>query len=91
MVPPYDDRQTESRPVDEGGTERDGAYVSGATGPRTTQEEGLRDVAPEDTPGGRVASPADEMPATDEGEPMEDPGVGPAHYPGTPRGEDGGA
>lgn len=93
-VPPYEGRQ-ESSPVDEGGTHRDGANVGGATGPRENTE-GYSDPSPSDTPGGRVTSPADEMPATEgssEGaRPSgQDPDTGPAHVPGTPRGEEGGA
>jgi hypothetical protein len=51
--------------------------------------DGLTSPAPEDTPGGRTASPADDQPAVDtpDAEPS-DPGVGPAHIPGTQRGED---
>lgn len=90
VAPPYDDRQQESKPVDEGGVVRDGAYVGGATGPRTV-DEGLTSPAPDDTPGGRVASPSDEMPAESTGGPNPQPGVGPAHTTGTPRGEDRGA
>ncbi|MEP6696215.1 MAG: hypothetical protein ABJA34_04960 [Pseudonocardiales bacterium] len=91
-VPPYDGRQT-SASVDEGGTHRDGANVGGATGPRTNTE-GYSSPSPSDTPGGRVTSPSDEMPATDDdgqdsGRPSgQDPDTGPAHYPGTGRGED---
>lgn len=92
-VPPYEGRQ-ESADVDEGGTHRDGANVGGATGPRTNTE-GYSDPSPSDTPGGRVTSPSDELPVSEtsgaDDEPMEDPGVGPDHIGGTPRGESGGA
>lgn len=49
---------------------------------------------PASTPGGRTGSPAgDEQPATEDsgGEPVDEGSVGPAHIPGVPRGEDGGA
>ncbi len=93
-VPPYEGRR-ESADIDEGGTHRDGANVGGATGPRTNTE-GYSDPSPSDTPGGRVTSPSDEMPATEgstEGDRPsgQDPDTGPAHISGVPRGEDGGA
>jgi hypothetical protein len=72
VLPPYDGRTT----GDEG--ESVGKDVEGLTSPEPT-----------DTPGGRDASPADEHPATDDGDDEpSDPGVGPAHIPGTTRGED---
>jgi hypothetical protein len=86
-VPPYEGRQ-ESGEVD--GPEklhRDGADVGAATGPVESDER--KAPEPADTPRGAVASPADEQPAA--GSPGGDPGeasVGPAHYPGTTRGED---
>ncbi len=88
-VPPYDGR-TQGTEIDEGGTHRDGANVGGATGPRTNTE-GYTDPSPSDTPGGRVKSPADEMPATEDSggsESGQNPDVGPDHYAGTGRGED---
>ncbi len=92
--PPYEGRR-ESADIDEGGTHRDGANVGGATGPRINTE-GMTDPAPEDTEGGRMTRPPDEMPApppgTDSDTPSgQGPDTGPAHYGGTPRGEDGGA
>jgi hypothetical protein len=83
-VPPYEGRR-ESADIDEGGTERDGAYVGGATGPRTT------DRPPEDpaqTPRGRVASPADGDDETEVADYEADRGVGPAHQAGVRPGED---
>ena len=92
--PPYEGRR-ESADIDEGGTYRDGVNVGGATGPRTT-DDGLNHPAPEAAPGGRMASPSDELPApelgTDSDKPSgQDPDTGPAHFGGTPRGEEGGA
>jgi hypothetical protein len=77
VVPPYEGRKEAA--------EIDG---EGERGPKTN-EGGLTSPRPEDTPGGRTASPADEQPAAEspETEPS-DPGVGPAHTAGTPRGED---
>jgi hypothetical protein len=87
-LPPYDDRR---KTADVDGPEkehRDGANVGGATGPVET-DDSLDSPEPADTPGGEVASPAEETPAaeTTQDRPT-DPGVGPAHYPGTQRGED---
>jgi len=89
-APPYDDKK-ETASADPGpdAVRRDGAYVGGATAPTETHE-GLTSPDPSDTPGGRTASPADEMPATEstgDERPQEDPGVGPAHVPGTGRAE----
>lgn len=91
-VPPYEGRrETADVDVDPDGEERlhrDGANVGAATGP---VESGAGMTAPEpaDTPRGAAASPADEQPAAESG--GSDPGeasVGPAHHPGTTRGED---
>ena len=88
-VPPYEGRR-DSGEAAETGSEREGARVGGATGP--VEDETPKAPDPEDTPRGSVASPADEQPAghTREGEPDEG-STGPAHEPGTPRGEDSGA
>ena len=88
-VPPYDGRR-ESADVDSDDEKlhRDGANVGAATGPVET-DDSMKAPEPGDTPRGAVASPADEQPAVDA--PEGDPGpasVGPAHYAGTPRGED---
>lgn len=89
VTPPYDGRK-EKADVDESDSP-EGAVLEGATGPATTSS-GLTSPKPEDTPGGRTASPADEQPAeqTPDGPSVEE-GSGPAHMPGTPRGEGGGA
>jgi len=89
-APPYEGRK-QSASDDPGATKRDGANVGGATAPTESAESKAPD--PSDTPGGRTASPGDEQPAaeTPDTKPTEDPGVGPAHTPGTPRGEDSGA
>lgn len=91
LVPPYDDRQ-KTGTVEEGSpVVREGADVGGAGQVRETRDE-MTSPDPSDTPGGRVTSPSDdEQPATPGGEPAPDPGVGPAHTSGTPRGEDSGA
>jgi hypothetical protein len=52
VLPPYDGR-TESGEIDSD---------NGRDGPKTV--DGLTSPVPEDTPGGRTASPADEQPAT---------------------------
>jgi hypothetical protein len=86
-VPPYEGRR-ESADVD--GSEkstRDGAKVGGATGPVEDAEGKAPD--PASTPGGATGSPSDEQPASQMPETdLDDDRVGPAHQPGTPRGED---
>jgi hypothetical protein len=65
----------------------DGANVGGARGVVETHS-GMTSAKPEDTPGGRTASPADEQPAdTSGGDAPTEEGTGPAHTPGTARGE----
>ncbi len=90
VAPPYDDRkQTASADPGPDAVRRDGAYVGGATAPTTSPGEQIS-PDPSETPGGRVATPADEMPATEstgDERPTEDPGVGPSHVPGTGRAE----
>lgn len=91
VVPPYEGRK-ESADVheDPGDARRDGATVGGATEP--TVSSGMKAPDPSDTPGGRTTSPADEQPAAETASTGPDEGsVGPAHVPGTPRGEDRGA
>ena len=86
-VPPYEGRR-ESADVDpaEAGTQ-DGANVGGATGPVADPESKAPDPAGTDR--GATASPADEQPADQMPETeASDPGVGPAHVPGTTRAED---
>ena len=86
-VPPYEGRRGSADVDGEEKLRRDGANVGGATGPVESDERKAPD--PDDTPRGEVASPADEQPAADtpDGEPGE-ASVGPAHHPGTTRGED---
>jgi hypothetical protein len=86
-VPPYEGHRETADVDGEEKLRRDGANVGGATGPVESDER--KAPEPADTPGGAVASPADEQPAA--GTPDGDPGeasVGPAHYAGTTRGED---
>jgi hypothetical protein len=86
-LPPYEGRREAADIEGEERTHRDGAEVGGATGP--AESDSRRAADPEDTPRGRVASPADETPAEevpDGG--SEEATVGPAHVPGTGRGED---
>lgn len=91
-VPPYEGRKEKAEPQQEGGTYRDGARVGGATGP--VDDEAYKAPSPSDTAGGgRTVSPADEQPAADMPDgPSAEPGVDtPAHVPGVPKGERGGA
>lgn len=86
-LPPYEGRR---KTADVDGPEestKDGAKVGGATGP--VEDSQPKAPKPAETDRGAVASPADEQPAdsTPESE-ASDPGVGPAHLAGTPRGED---
>lgn len=88
-VPPYEGRR-ESAPIAEGGADRDGAHVGGATGPRVSSREA---DDPESTPLGRTASPAEDDPTgrdptTEVADYDADPGVGPAHQAGVRRAED---
>ena len=83
-IPPYEGRK---RSADSGGTtESGGTRTGGATAPTTDPD--YKSPAPGDTAGGATTSPAQERPAaggseTDRGDDM----VGPAHTPGTGRGE----
>ena len=85
--PPYEGRRESADVAGEEKLRRDGANAGGATGPVESEE--MKAPEPADTPRGAVASPADEQPAADtpDGEPGE-ASVGPAHHPGTTRGED---
>jgi hypothetical protein len=85
-LPPYEGRRETADVAGEEELRRDGANVGGATGPVESDER--KAPEPADTPRGAVASPADEQPAADtpDGEPGE-ASVGPAHHPGTTRGE----
>ena len=82
-VPPYEERR-ETADVDAADQAyRDGANVGGATGPVENAGAAANDS------GGGTGSPADEQPASQmTGSGGDDPGTGPAHEPGTARGED---
>ncbi len=85
-VPPYEGRRESAEVKGADELRRDGANVGGATAPVESDE--MKSPEPADTERGAVASPADEQPAGDT--PSGDPGsasVGPAHHPGTTRGE----
>jgi hypothetical protein len=83
-VPPYEGRRS-SGAVEEGGADREGAHVGGATGPQVASAPA---DDPDATPLGRTASPADGEEEVDAAEHAPDPGVGPDHQSGTRRGED---
>ena len=86
-VPPYEGRRESADIDDQSQSTKDGAKVAGATGPVTDAE--MKAPDPGDTDRGAVATPADEQPAAEMPETEDsDDGVGPAHTPGTPRGED---
>ncbi len=84
-VPPYEGRKTEASAEQE--THKDGARTGGATAP--VSDDDMKADVPADTERGATASPADEQPAQDtpDGESPEAT-TGPAHHPGTTRGED---
>ncbi|WP_222263284.1 hypothetical protein [Modestobacter marinus] len=89
VLPPYEGRRESADVADEQAMHRGGVTVGGATGPVESAQR--KAPEPADTPRGAVASPAEEQPA--EGASGGVPGpasVGPAHHPGTPRGEDAG-
>lgn len=82
VVPPYEGRREEAD-MDE---------VHRKAHSRSPEASGMSSPAPEDTPGGRTASPADEQPAADMPETKgDDAGVGPAHVKGVPPGESHGS
>lgn len=91
-VPPYEGRQDAAQITDSDPNQH-GAHTGGAGAPASASP-GTSSPEPADTPGGPVASPADEMPAgelddqRDHSHEESDPGVGPAHVAGTTRGED---
>jgi hypothetical protein len=83
-TPPYEGRQTTASgtaPADTGG-----ARTGGATGPQA--DSAYKAPAPDSTPGGATASPADEQPAAESGGERSPDMTGPAHVAGTGRGED---
>lgn len=84
-IPPYEGRKSEASVEHE--TEKDGARTGGATAP--VSDDDMKADTPADTERGAVASPSDEQPAQDtpDGESPEAT-TGPAHHPGTTRGED---
>lgn len=84
-VPPYEGRQTSAKP--DGGADKGGeARTGGATAPTTDPD--YKAPAPGQTPGGATASPAEQQPASQASESdRDDDRVGPAHMPGTGRGE----
>jgi hypothetical protein len=82
VVPPYEGRREKADSDEESGHDE--------RGPSSSSVE-MTSPKPEDTPGGRTASPADEQPAKDVLETRDDdPGVGLGHVKGIPAGEDGG-
>ena len=79
-MPPYEGRQTTAKPAGAEGTEG---------GPKPVESSTYKSPAPETTPGGATASPADEQPAAEQPETdLDDDRVGPAHTPGTTQGQD---
>lgn len=95
-VPPYDGRkQAADVESADGGGEAPGMHKEGANvagGQRPKESDQMKAPDPADTPGGATAAPGDEQPAAESGgdEPTEE-STGPAHFAGTPRGEDSGA
>ena len=86
LTPPYEGRRERADVDDEGPPGAD-ADVRGATGPVRTDQGPTRDPAA--TPGGSTGAPGDEQPASELADnPPDEEGTGPAHYPGTPRGEE---
>ena len=86
-VPPYEGRRGTADVDPQEKSTKDDAKTAGATGPVDDPE--MKAPDPAGTARGAVASPADEQPADQMPESeTSDPGVGPAHVPGTSRGED---
>ena len=86
-LPPYEGRRATADVDPQEKSTKDDAKTAGATGPVTDPE--MKAAEPADTARGAVASPADEQPADRMPESESSaPGVGPAHVPGTSRGED---
>jgi len=85
-IPPYEGRK-EAGEVTAPSSQRTGdANTGGATGP--VADSDYKSASPADTPGGAAKSPADEQPAAQAPESdLNDDRVGPAHVPGTGRGE----
>ena len=86
-IPPYEGRRASADIDDQSESVKEGAKVGGATG--LVEDDQPKAPDPADTERGPVASPSDEQPADERPEGDDsDPGVGPAHTPGTSRGED---
>jgi hypothetical protein len=86
-LPPYEGRRETADVDDQSKSEKEGAKTAGATGP--VRDEEMKAPDPTDTARGRQATPAEEQPADQMSESeTSDPGVGPAHFSGTQRGED---
>ena len=85
-IPPYEGR-TQSAKREPSSTEGvGGANVGGATSP--VSDPDYKSESPAATSGGATKSPADEQPASQTSESdRDDDKVGPAHTPGTGRGE----
>lgn len=86
-IPPYEDRKEGAATGSPEDVVQDGADVGGAGRPRES-ERGRTSPDPQSTPGGKDTSPAEEQPAAESGgdEPSEGE-TGPAHTPGTSKGE----
>jgi hypothetical protein len=84
VVPPYEGRQTSTKDIDTA----DDSGTGGASRPQKDPE--YRSPAPQDTPDGVTASPAEQQPASQGSEAeSDDEGVeAPTHVAGTRRGED---
>lgn len=84
VLPPYEGRQTHAKPESESGDtsgRNEGAAIP-------TSDPGYKSPAPDSTPGGATASPADEQPASEQSETeRDDDRVGPAHVSGTGQAE----
>lgn len=85
-LPPYEGRSESTEDATRPGSDEPGR-IGGGAGP--VEHDEMKAPEPESTPGGATASPADEQPARQAPETEKaDPGTGPAHHSGTPRGED---
>ena len=86
-IPPYEGRRESADIDDQSKSVKEGAKVGGATS--LVEDDQMKAPDPSGTERGAVASPSDEQPADEVPESEDsDPGVGPAHTPGTSRGED---
>jgi hypothetical protein len=85
-VPPYEGRETSGEVAEESSEAK---TIGGGKGP--VVEPSQKADEPEGATGDAATSPADEQPAAEQPEAdRDDDAVGPAHVPGTPRGEDRG-